>query len=426
MSAWLLRSTFLYLMKNKIVLITSGQPALNPRLVKEADALTATGYQVTVIYQYWNDWGTEMDRQLLPSRKWKAVHVGGSPKGKKALYLATRIQHKTAKTLVKWFGLKHKLAERAAGRCVFLLLKEALRQPADLYIAHNLAALPVAVLAAKKTKSQCGFDAEDFHRNEISNDPNDFDVRLKTFLEEKYFPQTDCLTVSSLPITALYQELFPLKKIVTVLNAFPMVKEVTLPIVKPNEPLKLFWFSQTIGLNRGLQDVLSALKTLENEQIELHLLGFLSKETNSGIQDFITGLRFGKKPAVIFYSPVNAEKLPVFAAQFDVGLALEPGFCKNNDAALSNKIFTYLQAGLAVAASDTVAQKQFLNENPDLGFCYEKGNGQQLANILKRFIEEPDLLQKTKLAAYQAARSHYNWETESVKFLKVVEETLAS
>ncbi len=426
MSAWLLRSTFLYLMKNKIVLITSGQPALNPRLVKEADALTATGYQVTVIYQYWNDWGTEMDRQLLPSRKWKAVHVGGSPKGKKALYLATRIQHKTAKTLVKWFGLKHKLAERAAGRCVFLLLKEALRQPADLYIAHNLAALPVAVLAAKKTKSQCGFDAEDFHRNEISNDPNDFDVRLKTFLEEKYFPQTDCLTVSSLPITALYQELFPLKKIVTVLNAFPMVKEVTLPIVKPNEPLKLFWFSQTIGLNRGLQDVLSALKTLENEQIELHLLGFLSEETSIGIQDFIAGLKFSKKTAVIFYSPVSSENLPIFAAQFDVGLALEPGFCRNNDAALSNKIFTYLQAGLAVAASDTVAQKQFLNENPDLGFCYEKGNGQQLANILKRFIEEPDLLQKTKLAAYQAARSHYNWETESVKFLKVVEETLAS
>jgi len=367
-----------------------------------------------------------MDRQLLPSRKWKAVHVGGSPKGKKALYLATRIQHKTAKTLVKWFGLKHKLAERAAGRCVFLLLKEALRQPADLYIAHNLAALPVAVLAAKKTKSQCGFDAEDFHRNEISNDPNDFDVRLKTFLEEKYFPQTDCLTVSSLPITALYQELFPLKKIVTVLNAFPMVKEVTLPIVKPNEPLKLFWFSQTIGLNRGLQDVLSALKTLENEQIELHLLGFLSEETSIGIQDFIAGLKFSKKTAVIFYSPVSSENLPIFAAQFDVGLALEPGFCRNNDAALSNKIFTYLQAGLAVAASDTVAQKQFLNENPDLGFCYEKGNGQQLANILKRFIEEPDLLQKTKLAAYQAARSHYNWETESVKFLKVVEETLAS
>ncbi len=412
-------------MNKKIVLITSGQPALNPRLVKEADALTAAGYQVTVIYQYWNDWGTEMDKQLLPSKKWKAVHVGGSPKEKKALYLTTRIQHKTAKTLVKWFGLKHNLAERAAGRCSFLLLKEALRQPADLYIAHNLAALPVAVLAAKKNKAQCGFDAEDFHRNEISDDPNNFNVRLKTFLEEKYFPQTDYLTASSLPISELYQKLFPFKKITTILNAFLIVKEVQPSVIKAGEPLKLFWFSQTIGLNRGLQDAISAIKILENEQIELHLLGFLSERTNSGIQDLITGLRFSKKTVVTFYSPVSSEKLPTFAAQFDVGLALEPGFCKNNDAALSNKIFTYLQAGLAVAASDTVAQKQFLNENPDLGFCYEKGNGQQLANFLKRFIEEPDLLQKTKLAAYQAARSHLNWETESVKFLKVVEKTLA-
>ncbi|RYY08097.1 MAG: hypothetical protein EOP43_01165, partial [Sphingobacteriaceae bacterium] len=132
-------------MSNKIVLITSGQPSLNPRLVKEADTLVSAGFDVTVIYQYWNSWGTKLDEQLLPAKKWKAIRVGGSPQYKKLIYWRSRLQHKVAKVLVKRFGFKFYLAEKAIGRCTFLLLKKALQHPADLYIAHNLAALPVAV-----------------------------------------------------------------------------------------------------------------------------------------------------------------------------------------------------------------------------------------------------------------------------------------
>lgn len=408
----------------KIVLITSGQPTTNPRLVKEADALTQAGYIVTVIYQFWNDWATEIDSETLPVKLWKAIRVGGSPKQNKLLYWLTKIQHKTAIVLVKQLGFKFNIAEKAIGRCTFLLLKEALQQQADLYIAHNLAALPVAVLAAKKNNVKCGFDAEDFHRNETSDDPYNTDVRLKTYLEEKYIPRNNYLTASSLQITKLYQEVFPAERIVTLLNVFPIVKEVLSPIARTTKTLKLFWFSQTIGLNRGLQDVLSALKFLEKEQIELHLLGFLTNKTSIKFDRIVTDLEFKINPKIFFHNQINPDQLPIFAAQFDVGLALEPGFCVNNNAALSNKIFTYLQAGLAVAASDTTTQKQFIAANPALGFCYEKGNGQQLATILKRFIAEPELLQKTKLAAYQAARNNLNWETESVKFLSLVEETL--
>lgn len=415
----------LNVLHNKIVLITSGQPALNPRLVKEADALAGSGYQVTVIYQYWTYWGTEIDKELLPKKKWKAVCVGGSPKENKALYWTTRIQYKAAKILVKYVGFKFKLAERTIGRCTFLLLKEALLHPADLYIAHNLAALPVAVLAAQKNKVKCGFDAEDFHRNETSDDPTHPDVLLKSFLEEKYISKTDYLTASSWPITRLYQKLFPGKKITTVLNAFPVVKEVSLPIVKKDKLLKLFWFSQTIGLDRGLQDILSALKFSEDKLVELHLLGFINNEISRRIDTIIAGLAFQKKPVIVFHQPINPDQLPIFTSQFDVGLALEPNYPLNRDICLTNKIFTYLQAGLAIIASDTVAQKQFINENPGLGFCYEKGNTQQLAAILKRYVEEPDLLRNTKKKSYQAARLSLNWETESIKFLKVVAETLA-
>ncbi|MEX8548198.1 MAG: glycosyltransferase [Mucilaginibacter sp.] len=367
-----------------------------------------------------------MDLQLLTAKPWKAVRVDGSPTKSKGLYWITRIKHKAAIVLTKHFGFNYGLAEVAIGRCTFSLLKEALKHSADLYIAHNLAALPVAVLAAKKNNTKCGFDAEDFHRNEVSNDPKDIDVKLKTYIEEEYFSQVDYLTASSFPIAQLYQKLFPAKKITTVLNAFSVVKEVSLSVTKPNEPLKLFWFSQTIGLNRGLQDVFSALNFLKNEFIELHILGFLNEKTTCSLNELVVEPQLQKKIKIVFHQPINPDQLPIFAAQFDVGLALEPNYPLNRNICLTNKIFTYLQAGLAVLASDTEAQKQFITENPNVGFCYEKGNAQQMAVILKQLIDQPELLLQTKHTAYQAARSNLNWETESQKFLKVVKETLAS
>lgn len=412
----------------KVCLITPGHLASNPRLVKEARALTTSGYQVHLIYTQYVPYLIDFDNVILKKNpSWTCNYLNRTSKSiyiQSQNYLAAALQKICLMLLLRGkktdFNLCH-----AINRYFSWQLKKAIATKADLYIAHNLAALPVAIFAAKKNQSKCGFDAEDFHRHEISDDLENPDVVLKSLIENQYFPQTDYLSAGSLPIAQLYQKLFPAKNINPILNVFPMVKEVQLPTENINQPLKLFWFSQSIGLNRGLQDVISALKILENECIELHLLGFLTDETNKKLQELVAEQTFKKKPTIIFHQPVYADKLPIFAAQFDVGLALEPGFCINNNAALSNKIFTYLQAGLAIAASDTLAQKQFIAANPALGFCYEKGNGQQLAAILKQLIVEPALLQKTKLAAYQAAHENLNWETESQKFLKIVSETLA-
>ncbi len=411
----------------KVCLITPGHLASNPRLVKEAQALAANGYKVHLIFTQYVPYLIDFDAVILKKNPiWTYDCLNRTSKSiytQSQNYLAAALQKICLVLLLRGkksdFNLCH-----AINRYFFWQLKKAVAVKADLYIAHNLAALPVAVFAAKKNQSKCGFDAEDFHRNEVSDDPENLDVVLKSLIENQYFPKTDYLTAGSLSIARLYQKLFPAKNINPILNVFPMVKEVPLPTESINQALKLFWFSQSIGLNRGLQDVLAAIKLLEEEQIELHLLGFLTDETDKKLQELITELKFKKPPILIFHQPIYADKLPTFAVQFDVGLALEPAFCTNNNAALSNKIFTYLQAALALVVTDTVAQKQFLAENPCLGFCYEKGNTTQLATILKQLIDHPKLLLQTKQAAFKAAKNDLNWETESLKFLKIVAETL--
>ena len=78
----------------KIVLITTAQPACNPRIVKEADALALAGFDVTVVYSYFIKWASEKDSDLLKKVSWKYILAGGSPMEDPWTYIYTRIRNK--------------------------------------------------------------------------------------------------------------------------------------------------------------------------------------------------------------------------------------------------------------------------------------------------------------------------------------------
>ncbi|WP_316811397.1 hypothetical protein [Pedobacter heparinus] len=401
----------------KIVLVTSGQPSLNPRLVKEADTLSFAGYEVTVLYTYWNDWGTKLDVTLLKTKKWKAIRVGGDPEQKPLVYLFSRIMHKLTICGAKKTRLKY-FAEFAISRNSYWLMKAASARHADLYIAHNLGALPAVIKAAKHHNKPCGFDAEDFHRNEVSDDPHNFDVLLKACIEDKYIPQTDYLTASSPQIGEAYRKLFPSKEPIIILNVFKKNLDIKATHIKPDTPLKLFWFSQTIGTNRGIEEVLKALGTINHRKFELHLMGKLQHNISKGHFEKLAGHTFY---SLYFHDPIAPDDLTVFASQFDVGLALEPAFSFNNDMALSNKIFTYMQAGLAIIASNTTAQRILLQRQPEIGKVYEIGNVQSLSNILQHYAENTDEVYKARQASLHLAQTSLNWETEQLMFLNIID-----
>lgn len=408
-----------------ILLITSGQPSLNPRVVKEADALAEAGYTVTVIYQYWNAWATALDRELLTSKKWQAIRVNGDPIEQKFSYWLSKAIHKAVKKMAKLIGINAVTSIFALSRGTYGLIKKARNIKADLYIAHNLAALPAAVKAASKNKAKCGFDAEDLHRYEAKANNRDFNFRLIKYVEKTYFPKADYLTTSSPLISEQYQSIFPKLSFSTIINVFP-IQDIVIKPKKDYNTIKLFWFSQHIGLSRGLQDVIYSLKLLEHEKIELHLLGSLSLQVKTALDEIISDIKFDTTPNIFFYEPIAPETLFKFASQFDIGLATEPAFSLNNDYALSNKIFTYIQSGISLIVSDTTAQKQLLEEYPNMGMVYKKNSPGSLAQALQAYVTDRPLLLKHQQQASQYAEKILNWEVEKQKFLSIVKETIGS
>jgi len=407
----------------RIVLVTSSQPSLNPRMVKEADALADAGYEVIVIGQYWNDWASNTDKVLLPLKKWKFIRVGGSPHDNKLTYLFTRIIHKFFRKLAEYITLKLGVAELSIGRCNYKLYTTAKKLKADLYIGHNPGGMAPAIKAAKKNKVKCGFDAEDFHRLEYSNAPNHPDVRCKKFLEEKYFPKVDYLITASPLISLEYKKIFPALNFTTILNVFPRTK---LEVKKSNtdEPLRLFWFSQTIGPNRGLDDAIEAIKIIGSPLIEIHALGYPRRQAIEHYTQLVKKYGFSDS-RLTFYPPIPPDEIYSFASNFDIGLATETGVPFNRNICLTNKIFTYIQSGLAVLASNTSAQQTLLTEHPDCGKLFEIKNAASMASALNYYLANRDALNVAKQASYTLGQNQLNWEIESKKFLKIVEDTLA-
>jgi hypothetical protein len=299
-------------------------------------------------------------------------------------------------------------------------MREAKKHKAYVYIGHNLGALPAIIKAAQKHNAKSIFDAEDFHRQETNDDSNSFSFTTAKYVEDKYLIRTNSITASSPQIADAYKQLYPTKKPVTILNVFPKNNYTKQRIINNTRPIKIFWFSQTTGANRGIEDIAKALKLLNPENFELHLLGYINNEAK---KEFIDSVLFGINN-IFFYDPIPPDDIINFASQFDIGLASENNTPLNRDICLTNKLFTYLHAGLTIITSDTTAQKYFMEENPGVGKVYHKNDPSSLAAILTAYQADRNLLFNTCEASLNLGNEKLNWENESIKFLLLMNETV--
>jgi glycosyltransferase involved in cell wall biosynthesis len=405
----------------RIVLVTGGQPSTNPRMIKEYLALKKAGYNVKVLYAFWADWASKTDDELFRSGsidKSDFILVGGSPSFQPLKYFCSRVLFKLFRILTFKFSLAF-FEPWSSNRPGYFLEKAAKRTEADLYIAHTLVALPAVVKTAKSKKVLCGFDAEDYHRGEFS------ELKGKVFentckLEDTYMPKCDYITAASPLIADRYQKAVNVNDIIVVNNVFNLWQAPPFDPEKGNEEeMQLFWFSQTIGSNRGLESIIAALEILKRHKIRLLLIGKSTPEFRNALVNPLT-----QKSMVQFMDPVTPEDIFKLAADAHIGFAAEEPHCENRDICLTNKLFTYLLAGNCIAASNTSAQEKFLNDNPGIGFLYNVNDSKELAEQLTRLYQNRKLLNQYRIAARELAVSTFNWEQESNKFIGVVKKLI--
>lgn len=404
-------------MSKRIVLITTGQPAVNPRIVKEANLFAEEGYEVTLLYSYWIEWANDVDKSIISNAKWRNILVGGTPHKQRFKYWISRIKHKIYKILNVYLGNIFDVPENVQARTYRSLLKTAKSIKADWFIGHNLGALPIAVKAAEYHNANAAFDFEDYHRSEIKAMLKS-DINRITFLEEKYLNKVNYISTSSPLITRKVKNNFQHLKIpiITILNVFPRQNQLEFKSKNKNETnIQLFWFSQTIGENRGLESVLEAMSLLGDESIHFTLVGRCTPEVRKQFLAIVGNLAKN----IHFLGTVSPHEIEKIASTMHIGLALEEKSPLNRDICLTNKLFTYIQAGNAIILTDTNAQADFqLKYN--VGILCKSNSSEDICKALLKFKRDPELLETYRIKNWQLANKELNWEVESKEILNLI------
>jgi glycosyltransferase involved in cell wall biosynthesis len=408
----------------KVCLVTTTQPSTNPRLVKEADALVEAGAAVHVIAAHRADWAAEADRPLLAGRHWTSEIVDWRREIDPSLFWRSRLRHFAARKLAAIPLLESLVSEAAVSRIGRDLAPAASKMNADLFIAHNLGALPIAMGAGRRCGVPVGFDAEDFHSGQLSPSRDRALYRATRRLEKTLIPCCAYVTAASPGIAEAYRDLCHIPLPTCVLNVFPLRdRPSAFRAGTVGEPVRLHWFSQTIGPDRGLEDAIRAMGMLTSYRLELHVRGQWWRNYEAEIRRLADQVGVAQAQ-IVAHLPAPSDDLVRRASVYDVGLALEPPASVNNDILLSNKIFTYLLAGNCVVATRTRGQSALIPELQAAAAWYEPGRPEGLASALRPWLDDRGALAAARETAWRLGETRFNWDREKTKFLDAIARTL--
>ncbi|HZP99717.1 MAG TPA: hypothetical protein VFB13_09280 [Reyranella sp.] len=353
------------------------------------------------------------DDTLVSRVPWKVLRV---PRPASERYVAA-----TSRTVARAFDrlgatVPMSIAASAYDGPAAALRSAAVEVAADLYIAHYVVALPAAAEAARRHRGMLAFDAEDFHSGEGGDgEAEAFRMRLVRRIEGAILPRCSYSTAASPLIGMAYEKAYGIKP-VTMLNVFPLSMAPDRPSHRAAGELRAYWFSQTVGLDRGLQAFMEGI-TKAQAKVTLDIRGNDPWRHGESLLALARDLGVADRVRLL---PVAApDEMARLAASYDLGLSLETEATDSRRFCLTNKIFTYLLAGIPVMMSNTPAQTALATELDSAAAMVSLSKPATIGEALDRLADE-QVLAKAKADAWRLARERYNWDKEKSVLLEVV------
>lgn len=396
-----------------VLVIASGPACRNPRPLKEALALVAAGMTVTLLSLFETEAAAVTDDTLLSNSGINHVRIR-LPHNALARF-GRRLQGWLARKAVQHIRYE---SAAALGPCA-QLLKIARRIPADLTIVHNEAPFWVGCRLLDDGQ-RVAADFEDWYSEDLLPEARrGRPLRLLRQVERTLIQRAVYTTTTSGALAQALADAYSGTKPRVITNSFPLQPGAAGGIT--NDPPKFFWFSQTVGPGRGLEEFLTAWGHTTHAS-RVVLLGDCSPTFRAHLLELVPP---AVRQCVSFEGLVSPSTLPSVIAAHDIGLALEHSAPPSRDLTITNKILQYLNAGLAVVATDTSGQREVFARGVGIGQLVSLANAPQLTKTLDALLADRGQLMRMKQSARRAAEEIYCWEKQSPAFVALVQSALA-
>jgi glycosyltransferase involved in cell wall biosynthesis len=175
-----------------------------------------------------------------------------------------------------------------------------------------------------------------------------------------------------------------------------------------------------IAMDRGLDELLSAVEQTENALFVFRGSGSARPELERRAAE--SGL-LGSR--VVFEDPVPLAEVVTRGAEADIGVIPYKPTGINNLLSSPNKLFEYMMAGLAVAASDLPELRRIITAE-DAGELFHPTRPTSIADALHRLTLHEGRLETCRRNARRASLERYNWESQSRALLDLYARVLSA
>ena len=380
--------------EKKVCMVVLNDFTQDSRVLREAKTLREEGYQVFVL----------------------AIFSKGLPKEEKTEGAQViRIFLKTKNLPKKKFFQIFKYIEFTI-KSLILILKE---KPYVCH-CHDLNTLPLGYLAKKILGSYLIYDSHELEsqRSTIKREPRWFRW-LGRKLEHFLIKRVDGTIVVCDSIADYIKKQDNIERPIVIRN-IPDFQNNILNNGSGehfgfSDEYKIIIYQGALLLNRGLEELIEALKFLDKKIILVIIgEGLLYEEL----------LRIVKKDnlrnRVIFKGYVPPAHLLKLTSQADVGIVPVKKITLSYYLALPNKFFEYIIAGLPVAVSDFPEMRKIV-KNYKIGEIFNPESPKSIAEAIRKIFSNLQGYQRLKQNVKQA-RNYLNWEKERKKLLRIYEQ----
>jgi len=338
--------------KPRICVVTAGHLSTCPRMLKAADALHHAGYQVRVVSTRHVSWAWQTDLSLTKRRPWQWQVIDYDRASARRTQLSSGVRFRGAQAAARAAGptrVPLPIAIRGYSRMHDELVSAIASEAADFVYGGTTGALAAVASGAERLGVRFGLDLEDFHSAEQAGDGSALAHALAERIESDILPKAAFITAGSPLIADAYSAKYNVRP-APIHNTFSINFAAA---SNRRGPLRLYWFSQTLGPGRGLEDVIAAVGRC-GITAELHLRARPIAAYQEGLAR--SQARLAPSLKIVFHDPESPDRMIELAQGYDLGVSTEDGAVLNHRLCLGNKIFTYLAAGTPVLLTATPAQ----------------------------------------------------------------------
>lgn len=289
----------------------------------------------------------------------------------------------------------------------------------DIIYANDLDTLTVCFLLSRILKTKLIFDSHELwlygNKYENSTDLHKWWWRL---IQRKLIFIVDRIIVTTKYRSDVIKKQYNLNKVYVIQNCptYVNVKSCNFLRLEFNIPANnlIILYQGLLTRKRGIFSIVDVVENMNNVTTVFMGMGNDKLELKKYIDEKHLGESVFVKDAV-----VPAELLK-YTSSADIGLQLLHNTDINHYSTISNKLFEYIMAGIAVIGSDFPEIRKIVTEN-EIGLLVDPKNTDEIRSAILKMVNDREFLESCKLNS-KNNRHKYTWEEEEKKLLRIVRE----